>query len=375
LNFRLAYTYLALKSIKGISDETVSKALGRLGTLDGVFDLGLTELAEAGFNQRQAQAVISRNVDRKFVENQIRLAGKHNIDITTLEEGGYPPMLREIYAPPAVLFSKGRLEPLRMPCIAVVGSRNASRSSMAYTEKLAEDLAEVGFNVVSGFAAGVDIHAHRGALKKGYTTAVLGNGLMSLYPEANARYAAGVCESGCFLSEFPLDEPPHARNFPIRNRIISGISHGVVVIEASTKSGSLITARYANEQGREVFAVPASPDCRNRATNDLIRNGARLIESYYDVVEEFSPLLPRGKFIDKQEECNIVFDSPEKHKIYNLLAKGPLNRDELCITAAMKVGDMMVILSELELEGVIVCDIDGKYRINGGAGGKVCDCT
>lgn len=375
MNFRLAYTYLALKSVKGISDETVSKVLGRLGTLDGVFDLGVTELAEAGFNQRQAQAVISRNVDRKFVEDQINLARKHNIDITTIEEGGYPPMLREIHSPPAVLFSRGRLEPLRMPCIAVVGSRNASRTSMAYTEKLSEDLAEVGFNVVSGFAAGIDIHAHRGALKKGYTTAVLGNGLMSLYPEANVRYADKVCESGCFLSEFPLDEPPHARNFPIRNRIISGVSHGVVVVEASTKSGSLITARYANEQGREVFAVPASPDSRNRATNDLIKNGARLIESYYDVVEEFSRLLPRGKFIDKQEESNIVFDSPEKHKIYNFLAKGPLNRDELCITAAMKVGDMMVILSELELEGVIICDIDGKYRINGGAGGKVCDCT
>jgi DNA processing protein len=236
LNFRLAYTYLALKSVKGISDETVSKVLGRLGTLDGVFDLGVTELAEAGFNQRQAQAVISRNVDRKFVEDQINLARKHNIDITTIEEGGYPPMLREIHSPPAVLFSRGRLEPLRMPCIAVVGSRNASRTSMAYTEKLSEDLAEVGFNVVSGFAAGIDIHAHRGALKKGYTTAVLGNGLMSLYPEANVRYADKVCESGCFLSEFPLDEPPHARNFPIRNRIISGVSHGVVVVEASTKA-------------------------------------------------------------------------------------------------------------------------------------------
>lgn len=375
MNFRLVYTYLALKSIKGLSDETISKVLGRLGSLDGVFDLGIVALTEAGFNRRQADAVLNRNVDRKFVENQISLARKHNIDITTLEDGNYPPMLREIYAPPAVLFSKGRLEPLRMPCIAVVGSRNAARSSMAYTEKLAEDLAEVGFNVVSGFAAGVDIHAHKGALKKGYTTAVLGNGLLSLYPESNAKYADKLIESGCFLSEFPLDEPPHAKNFPIRNRIISGVSHGVIVIEASTKSGSLITARYATEQGREVFAVPASPDCRNRATNDLIKNGARLIESYYDVVEEFSRLLPRGKFIDKQEQSNIVFDSPDKHKTYNLLAQGPLSRDELCITAAMKVEDMMVILSEMELEEMIICDIDGKYRLNGGAGGKVCDCT
>lgn len=375
MNFRLAYTYLALKTINRVSDETISKVLGKLGTMDGIFDLDYTRLVEAGFSQKQAEAVLSRNVDRKFVENQISLARKYGIDITTMEEGGYPAMLREIYAPPSVLFSKGRLEPLRMPCISIVGSRNASRASMAYTEKLGEDLAEVGFNVVSGFAAGIDIHAHRGAIKKGYTTAVLGNGLLNIYPDMNRKYVDQVCQSGCFLSEFSLEEPPHARNFPIRNRIISGVSHGVIVIEASVKSGSLITARYANEQGREVFAVPSAPDSRNRATNDLIKNGAKLIESYYDVVEEFSHLLPKGKFIDKQEECNIVFESPEQYSVYNILAKGPLNRDELCIMTAMQVGEMMVILSELELEGVVICDIDGKYRINGGTGGKICDCT
>jgi DNA processing protein len=352
----------------------VSKVLGRLGTLDGVFDMSQTQLTEAGLNMRQAEAVISRNVDRKFVEKEIALARKNRIDIITPEDGAYPPMLKEIYAPPPVLYAKGRQESLRMPSIAIVGSRKAGRQSLAYTEKLGGDLAELGFSVVSGFAAGIDIYAHKGAAGKGYTTAVMGNGLMNLYPESNRKYVDMVLESGCFISEFPLEEPPHAHNFPIRNRIISGISHGVVIVEASNKSGSLITARYANEQGREVFAVPASPDSRNRATNELIKNGAKLAESYYDVVEEFSHLLPGVKFIDKQEESYIVFDNPEKQKVFNFLEQGPLSRDELCILAGFKIEEMMVFLSEMELEGFILCDIDGKYRVNGGAGGKVCDC-
>lgn len=178
-----------------------------------------------------------------------------------------------------------------------------------------------------------------------------------------------ILGSGCFLSEFPLEEPPIAKNFPIRNRIISGMCHGIVVVEASNKSGSLITARLANEQGREVFAVPAAPEFAHRATNELIKNGAKLVESYYDIVEEFSRLLPGGKFIDKRKAGAIVFDCPKRQNIFDNLGQGPLSRDELCINTGLSVEDMMVLLAEMELEGYIVNDLDGKYRVNGGIGG------
>ncbi len=217
-------------------------------------------------------------------------AGKLNIRFLAVCEPAYPETLRNIDAPPPLIAVAGRSEVLVRPIVSIVGSRNASASGLVFTERLAGGLATAGYVVASGLARGIDVKAHMASLQTG-TVAVLAGGHDHIYPSEHEGLARRICEAGALISEMPLGWEPRARDFPRRNRIVAGLSLGVVVVEAGRRSGSLITARFANEQGREVFAVPGSPlDARAEGTNDLIRQGATLCTSAGDVIAALAPV-------------------------------------------------------------------------------------
>ena len=217
-------------------------------------------------------------------------ARKLNIRFVAVCEPAYPEALRNIDTPPPLLAVAGKAEVLARPIVSIVGSRNASVSGLVFTERLAQGLASAGYVVASGLARGIDVKAHMASLQTG-TVAVLAGGHDHIYPSEHEGLARRICEAGALISEMPLGWEPRARDFPRRNRIVAGLSLGVVVVEASRRSGSLITARFANEQGREVFAVPGSPlDARAEGTNDLIRQGATLCTSAEDVISALAPV-------------------------------------------------------------------------------------
>lgn len=305
-----------------------------------------------------------RSFDEKFVERELYLAERNDTAIITLESQDYPPLLKNIHFPPPYIYVKGNVKCLLEPTIAIVGSRKCSRMAAEFTGRLACDLAGVGFTVVSGFAYGVDIAAHLGAASSGATAAVLGSGFLQIYPKSHIKYAAKVLEKGCFVSEFAFGEMPVPSNFPRRNRIISGMSLGVAVAEASHKSGSLITARFAAEQDREVFAVPHFPGSQNSAGNKLIRDGAVVLETYLDIVGEFAYLLKSGLLSEKPDKKAPVFDSVSKREIYEALLVEPLDMNELCMKTDVGIIEIMTAAAELELEGYITKGEEDRYFLS-----------
>lgn len=234
--------------------------------------------------------IASRDDCAREMERCARLGAR----FVALGEDGYPSALRMIDSPPPLIAIKGKLAAASMPAVAIVGSRNASAAGLSLTTQITHDLAREGYAIVSGLARGIDQQAHRASLQTG-TMAVLAGGLDKIYPPEHEALAQAICEHGLLISEMPFGWVPRGRDFPRRNRLVSGIALGTVVIEAARRSGSLITARFANEQGREVFAVPGSPlDPRAEGSNDLLRQGATLCTRGEDVIEALSPLHERG---------------------------------------------------------------------------------
>ncbi|MCY1271216.1 DNA protecting protein DprA [compost metagenome] len=264
------------------------------------------------------------------------------------DDPDYPALLAELVNAPPLLFVAGCRELLETPQLALVGSRRASRPGLDIAHAFARSLAAGGFTVTSGLALGIDGAAHQGALDAGgRTVAVLGTGLERIYPHRHLGLARRiVAEGGALVSELPLDCPPHASNFPRRNRIISGLSLGVLVVEASTSSGSLITARLAAEQGREVFAIPGSihhPGARG--CHELIREGATLVESVDDILENL-----RGwRNCASQPETR-------SHPLLDLLRAAPQSAEALAAGSGMRLPEVLVALTDLELEGLVACE-------------------
>ncbi|MGA1846684.1 DNA-processing protein DprA [Deferribacter abyssi] len=355
--------YLLLKTIKGVSDSSIFALYKKFASLDGIFEIDKTKLVDV-VGEHIASLIKMENTDLDFVSSELEKVKKYSIKILTLEDEFYPSLLREINSPPAYLYCLGNYEIFKMPSVAIVGSRKASKKAVNFTMKLAQDLAELGLNIVSGFAVGIDIAAHLGAIKKGKTTAVFGNGFLYVYPESNKKYFKEIIKKGCIVSEFFLDTKPDAYNFPRRNRIIAGMSYGVIVVEAAEKSGSLITARLAMEENREVFAVPSWPEEKNCGTNKLIKEGAKLVENYYDVVEELVKHVESLKMIDKNiNDNNINFNDDFEKLIYQLIAESPKSIDEICVETGRDLVEIMNKLSEMELRGLLNLDINGKYNI------------
>ena len=283
-------SWLALRSIRGIGDVTARRLWEVFGSGEAALRASPAALADAGLN-RHVVGEVRRFAGWSDVDREMAQARTLGVELLCLDDEHYPKGLRFTADPPPVLYVKGQIEPADTEAIAVVGSRAASPYGLAVAERIARELAEQSITVVSGLAAGIDAAAHRGALDGGgRTIAVLGCGIDQVYPFRHRRLAAELTRRGALVSELPLGTPPLGPNFPRRNRIVSGLTLGVVVVEASERSGSLITARLALEQGREVFAVPGEAGLdRTRGTHRLLRQGARLVEGAADVIEEALP--------------------------------------------------------------------------------------
>jgi len=279
--------WLALRLVPGLGARTAARLLETFGTPEAIFRASRTELEEAGLSGSVAQSIASGCAFEEAVDQHQRLI-RAGAELIPIRDPRYPPALREIFDPPVVLFARGRLELLEEPMLAVVGTRRPTPYGVAVAERLASELARAGLVIVSGMARGIDTAAHRGALAvDGDTVAVFGCGLDVVYPAENRALAGELARKGLIVSEFPMGTPGQPQNFPVRNRIISGMSLGVLVVEGAQYSGSAITARLAMEQGREVFAVPGNITSRmSWGPNLLIKQGAKLVQEASDVLDE-----------------------------------------------------------------------------------------
>lgn len=299
-------------------------------------------------------------------EAEMAALAKAGAQLIALGESEYPALLREIDDAPPLITVAGRVELLNRPAVAIVGSRNASGAGRTMAARLARGLGEAGWVVVSGLARGIDTVAHEASLATG-TVAVIAGGLDRPYPQENAALVARIAEQGAVLTEMPLGWEPRARDFPRRNRLVSGLALGALVIEAAERSGSLITARLAAEQGREVLAIPGSPlDPRAAGTNGLIRQGAALVTSVNDVLEALGTLRGRPVPLQVEEEAASLPGTPEpsedlRSRFLALLGPTPIAVDDLVSMSGSGAADVQILLLELELAG----------RLERHAGGRV----
>jgi DNA processing protein len=300
-------------------------------------------------------------------EQEIAGLKKRGIALIALGEPDYPPRLRMIDDAPPLLAVSGNVKALLAPMVALVGSRNASAAGAKFAAQIARDLGEAGFVIASGLARGIDAAAHRASLETG-TVAVLAGGHDHIYPAEHTELLASILERGAALTEMPLTWEPRGRDFPRRNRLISGLSLGVVIVEAARRSGSLITARMALEQGREVFAVPGSPlDPRAEGTNGLIKQGAAVVTEADDIVSVLRPILGQAADLPAREPPRDAPDSPgepgesERRRIVALLGPVPVEIDELVRQSGASPTTVRMVLLELELAG----------RLDRQAGGRV----
>ena len=294
------------------------------------------------------------NPSVKKIDSEIEKAQKLGVNLVPYGDEMYPKALLEIHDPPKILYVTGkRTDMLNNFCIAIVGSRKATPYGKMAASRISTDLARSGIVVVSGLAYGIDSAAHAAAVKEGETIAVLGNGIDVTYPRANARLFEEVKEHGCLISELPFGTQPQKWTFPKRNRIIVGLSMGVVVVEAAHRSGSLITARLALEEGREVFAVPGEIFSKtSEGTNNLIKQGAKCVTSANDVLDEFGYL----KIVDNSEK--------PKDPIVNCLKNGPKSVEEIHQITGIATENLNVKLTMLEIDGSVRYDQSGKFTLS-----------
>ncbi|MDF2155106.1 DNA-processing protein DprA [Vibrio sp. CAU 1672] len=354
--------WLKLSCVPGVGGVRLSQWLAK-DSPQNIVNYSQQQLRHLGLTDKQLKSwsSLDNEVD---VCLQWQAASKLH-HIITLADAAYPPLLREIAAPPPVLFVKGVCSCLSLPQIALVGSRNASVDGRQHARQFAIELVQHDLLITSGLALGVDGHAHDGALQgRGQTIAVLGSGVAEVYPARHRGLAERIVESGALVSEFRPHAKPRAENFPRRNRIISGLSLGVLVIEAAEKSGSLITARYAAEQGREVFALPSSLNADNaRGGNQLIRNGACLVQGAQDVLDEIQSLL--NWTVNQGQELFSPSIEEEELPFPQLLANVGSEATPVDILANrtnIPVQEVMMQLLELELSGHVVAVSGGYIR-------------
>lgn len=280
--------WISLSQISGLGSQTLCRLLQAFGSPEQIYTKSLNQLREIVTDP--IALAIKSGPNTESTKATLAWLDQESNHIITLADRHYPTTLLEIPDPPPIFYAKGNLDCLQRPCIAIVGSRNASPQGEKNSEDFSQALAQHNYCIVSGMALGIDGAAHRGALKvKGKTIAVVGTGLDIVYPAHHRDLAHRIVEQGLIISEFGLGTPSHAQNFPRRNRIISGLSQGCLVVEANTQSGSLITARFATEQGREVFAIPGSIHSPlSKGCHDLIKQGAKLVDSIQDILNELN---------------------------------------------------------------------------------------
>jgi DNA processing protein len=344
--------WLAVLRMPSIGPAKIRRWLQQFADIQALVCATTSELAAAGLSPKEIFSV--KNPDWKAVEKDMLWAEKPDHHIVVLSDPIYPLLLKELNDAPLVLYIKGQLDTLIKPQIAIVGSRNPTAVGKETAFQFALSLAKVGLVVTSGLASGIDGACHRGALAAGGPTiAVTGAGLNHIYPAAHCRLAEEIAASGALVSEFPPAIPPIAKNFPQRNRIISGLCLGVVVVEAAPRSGSLITARFAVEQGREVFAMPGSiHNPLARGCHQLIQQGAKLIETADDILEELGPLWQAMTVVSPKNtvDSDKNLNKKQRELLLNIdYAATPL--DTIVIRSGLTAGEVSSMLLSLELLG------------------------
>jgi DNA processing protein len=352
---------LTLKLTPELGNRSLLRLLARFESPGAILRANAQALSGVtGLRRKAVENLLHRRVLRPAEDEWAELE-KHGYRLLCLTDMDYPSNLKSIPDPPAVLYVDGSIEPRDLVAVSVVGSRAASPMGCAFTERLCMDLAKSGVTVVSGLAVGIDAAAHRGALKgEGRTLAILGCGLDVDYPRENRKLRAAIPSSGAVLTEFSLGTVPAPGHFPQRNRIISGMALGVVVVEAAHRSGSLITARLALEQGREVFAVPGlARHYRSVGPHNLIKQGAKLVENAEDVLEEIRSMIRPSRAPDGSVSAptppSAVFEkvSDDEREVLALLDPSPRHIDDLARTIEWPVSRVMSVLSALELKGMV----------------------
>ncbi|WP_447986465.1 DNA-processing protein DprA [Nitrospira sp. Nam74] len=355
-------SWLLLRAIRGLGDATYLRLVQAFGSPDAILRASREELSTAGHVKPSlAQAICQGPGDdaKRAVEEELKSLAILGISIVTLSDPEYPSRLKTIHDPPPVLYMSGVLSLADQPAIAIVGSRKATAAGRVFTEQLSRELASLGFTIVSGLARGVDAAAHRGALvAKGRTVAVLGCGLDRTYPPEHQALRKQIESTGAIIAELPLGSYPHGYHFPRRNRIISGMCLGVIVTEAALESGSLITARLAAEQGREVFAVPGFVKSdTSRGPNALIKEGAKLVESVEDILPELFPQLESSFVAHLSSSMAPPAARPEpdelEHRVYRCLTWEGIHIDDLIEQCGLPAAEVSSLLLGLELKGLL----------------------
>ncbi|HEY3104714.1 MAG TPA: DNA-processing protein DprA [Pyrinomonadaceae bacterium] len=362
--------WIALNMTPGVGPRVTARLLEHFGSAEAIFDAPRRELALLRLTPETIESIANRELHER-AEQEIERVRKLGGDIIVLDDGVYPSLLRETYDPPVVLYVKGAWsECLERACVAIVGSRRCSTYGQNAALMLSRELAQRGVTIISGMARGIDAAAHRGALEAGgKTAAVMGTGLDQFYPRDHSKLALEILKKGgALVTQFPLGTPPVSENFPYRNRVISGLSLGVVVVEAAENSGSLITARLAMEQNREVFAVPGNITSRNSfGTNYLIKGaGAKLVQQWQDIASELpaeiaAQLLPppskktkkQGELVDQLQLAPSDLSEHER-AIFKLLSTDtPLQIDSLAETTKLSITQLTSALLALEMRELI----------------------
>ncbi len=352
--------WLALNQIQGLGNAGICQLLAKFGSPEGIFSASISQLREVVDDEFARK--INQGVDIEIIQPTLDWLKKDNAHIVTLADSTYPQKLLQISNPPAILYAIGHLKWLNHPAIAMVGSRSATPQGEKNAEDFAQSLCDQGLCVVSGMALGIDGASHRGALKSnGATIAVVGTGLDIVYPARHRDLAHKIAERGLIVSEFPLGTPSKAQNFPRRNRLISGLSLGCLVVEANVDSGSLITARLAAEQGREVFAIPSSIHSPvSKGCHLLIKQGAKLVENTTDILEELKNLMPEHSPFGSLAHSGQVASEP--NTLLASMGFDAINFEAILNSSGLTTEALSSMLMLLELEGKITALAGGKYQ-------------
>jgi len=352
--------WLALSLTRGLGGENARRLLKEFGSPEAVFAASINLLKSVV--KADVAAEISNGIAQDAVTPALAWLEDANNHILTLADSDYPQALLNIPDPPLLLYVKGRLDLLNRPALAVVGSRSATPQGINNAEAFAKSLSDAGLCIISGLAHGIDAAAHRGGLRgQGSSVAVIGTGLDKVYPATNRDLAHALAEQGTLVSEFPLGTPPLAANFPRRNRLISGMSLGCLVVEASLQSGSLITARLALEQGRDVFAIPGSIHApQSKGCHALLKQGAKLVEAAQDILEELGGLLVSP--VPAANSEGPASEGQDEDELLEHLGFDAVDVDTLSVRSGLTVSRLSAMLLTLELNGRICVLPGGLYQ-------------
>lgn len=351
--------WLGLKLIPELGSRA-SQLVNIFGSAEAIWNSSTRRLVDEGKFSPQVAERIVRQREELDLDKEFSKLVDRDMKILTLSDEAYPSLLREIYCPPPVLFIQGELVKNYTEAISVVGARRATPYGKSVAEELARDLSKRSITIVSGLARGIDSCAHQGALEfEGGTIAILGCGLDVVYPPENKDLQEAISEKGSLVSEYPLGTPSNPYHFPARNRIISGLSRGTVIVEAGEKSGALITADFALEQGREIFAVPGHvKSFLSKGTHQLIKQGARLAENFRDVLEELEINVPEPVDSALSKDVNL---SGQERKVLETLGWQSRHIDELAIELKFDISTLSSLLTILEIKGFLKQDLGQRY--------------